>query len=324
VSIIFPGGQRVLKKVASPSSPESLYAFDSSIAHCEFLQLTSYAPASCLLAPLDSAMKSPLSAVSEDFGDPSLSTVAPRDVMSSLHDTLWSLPIVDQESNGHMEPLFGASVEDAPSQALLAIDGLHPSIPSLSTLFSKQNLVDPDRDCSSQSSTTISRHSEPPHTGLSALSPCLDSSSSPSQSLSILPPHKTRRSSVSSDSSLRVPTSPNRSSPRQHPYARPTADPGYAAAAEAASMTLEEYILIVEALQGEDTFKGWDWRSGLPELVKPIVGSPQTRRASEERRMDSATFHCPVRGCGSTVTKKHNLVCQSIKLISRTIDLIIL
>jgi len=269
-------------------------------------------------------MKSPLSAVSEDLDDPPQPTVAPRDVMSSLLDTLWSLPTIDQESNGHMEPLFGTSVEDASSQALLAIDGLHPSIPSLSTLFSKQNLVDPDRECSSQSSTTVSRHSESPHTGLSALSPCLDSSNSPSQSLSILPPHKIqyhpRRSSVSSDSSLRVPTSPNRSSPRQHPYARPTADSGYAAAAEAASMTLEEYILIVEALQGEDTFKGWDWKSGLPELVKPVVGSPQTRRASEERRMDNATFYCPVRGCGSTVTKKHNLVCQSIKLISRTID----
>jgi len=93
------------------------------------------------------------------------------------------------------------------------------------------------------------------------------------------------------------------------------ADSGYAAAAEAASMTLEEYTLIVEALQGEDTFKGWDWKSGLPELVKPVVGSLQTRRASEERRTDSATFYCPVRGCGSTVTKKHNLVCQSTKLI---------
>jgi len=154
-------------------------------------------------------MKSPLSAVSEDLDDPPQPTVAPRDVMSSLLDTLWSLPTIDQESNGHMEPLFGTSVEDASSQALLAIDGLHPSIPSLSTLFSKQNLVDPDRECSSQSSTTVSRHSESPHTGLSALSPCLDSSNSPSQSLSILPPHKIqyhpRRSSVSSDSSLRVP-----------------------------------------------------------------------------------------------------------------------
>ena len=310
-----------------PSSPESLY-FDSSIVHCECLQLIGYAPDSCLLAPLyspESFTISPFSAVSEDLGGSPQSTVAPRDVMSCLPNTLWSPSVTDQESDGYIEPLFEASVEDVPSQGLVTIDGLDPSIPSLSTLFSQQNLGDPDRERSSQPSTPISCHSESLHIGISAPSPYSDSPSLPPLPLSILPSHglhyRPRRSSVSSDSSLRVPTSPNRSSSRQHPYTRTTADYVYAAAAETASMTLEEYMLIVEALQGEDTFKGWDWRNGLPDLVKPVVGSPQTRRASEERRMDStATFYCPVRGCGSTVTKKHNLVCESVNLISRTID----
>lgn len=73
-------------------------------------------------------------------------------------------------------------------------------------------------------------------------------------------------------------------------------------------MTLEGYMLVVEALQEKDAFKGRDWRNGLPKLVKPIVGSAQTRRASKERRTDCAAFDCPVKGCGSSVTKKHNLM----------------
>jgi hypothetical protein len=77
-------------------------------------------------------------------------------------------------------------------------------------------------------------------------------------------------------------------------------------------MTQESYELIKEILQQHPKFSNFNFDGrGLPPLHKSIVGSDQTRKASKERRTDTSVFLCPIRNCGSTLTKRHNLKRES-------------
>ncbi|KAJ3557012.1 hypothetical protein NP233_g11844 [Leucocoprinus birnbaumii] len=299
----------------SPSSPESLHSFASS--HDSPL----YSPQTL------SGLPSPFSTAS-DLGDTPHPTVAPKDIMSN-DIGFWISSAEDEYQHDSIEPLLEECFEDPQSQALVAIDRMDSPPPTSSTLFAAQKTTDlritipsvsPSRATSPISPYPISPSNlsvPSPHKERS-LSPAASDSqdsdyasplSRPLSSLSGYESNRSRRrGSTASDSSLRVRSSPKRGSPRQHPYTRPLADLGYAAAAQAAGMTQANYMLVVEALREKEAHKGWDWTAGLPTIVKPVVGSAQTRRASEERRTDSASFGCPIHGCGANITKKHNLM----------------
>jgi hypothetical protein len=83
-------------------------------------------------------------------------------------------------------------------------------------------------------------------------------------------------------------------------------------------------LSVMSCLSSMEAFQGHDFKKGLPPIVKPIVGSDQTRKASKVRRTDTTTFLCPIPRCGSTVTKKHNLISNSPIFLAQRISLICL
>lgn len=239
-------------------------------------------------------------------------------------------PCLTSTNNGlPMEPLFDKDVDEAQSHELVALDQLTCSIPqevpatSLSALFGAQKRVDLHVEIPSVSSLP---HLVPtPHSPATSPSPALSSSSEylpslPSEAYSLSPqpanatsplpppspPVSPQSTSVVTRSQRRLRSSSSVSDrpPRHHPYER---EPSAIGGAER-RISRNDFRQIVAFLQPFPEFANWDFETnGLPKLVRTVVGSKKTREASENRRTQDGGFLCTIPGCGSTITKKHNL-----------------
>ncbi|KAF9450054.1 hypothetical protein P691DRAFT_666105 [Macrolepiota fuliginosa MF-IS2] len=145
----------------------------------------------------------------------------------------------------------------------------------------------------------------PPSPQSPALSPPLVCSPPPQSSIG-----RTNHSRKLRSSSSQVPPSPDRLLCDQEP---PTDVQAHQLIDRAA------FRQIIVFLKDLPEFKHWDFEAdGLPELSKKVVGSKKTREASESRRTQNSGFWCTIPGCGSSITKKHNLRRELVQCPGRS------
>lgn len=236
----------------------------------------------------------------------------------------------------HIEPLFEVETDESDTRDLIVLDEMtrevSPEAPPTapSALFNGQKTPNlciriPVAQSPSQStpiflspspspSPAVSLYSPSPGcerpTSLSPVSQAVPSpslyspsptplspspSGSPQSTISgaLRPRRRTRASSTSSSISI-----------RHHPYGRePSA--GREADQQISKADLDE---IISFLRPFPEFANWDFDGqGLPPMARDVVGSKKTREASGNRRTQGGEFLCTLPGCGSSITKKHNL-----------------